>query len=178
MRFRREAGSGGILDANGRPLLDMANLSSAQKGLFGTHTVRQIVPDGIKIGRTPGLGINGIDDIFRVNRPGVDYVVIEYKFVGNHGRPGSSGLGHTTDGRQGSLGWVTGSRRLEAAVGSEAVAQSIRRSVDAGRTETWVVTTRPNGSTEIQVLDGFGRARVVDASRILPPTPNRTGAQP
>jgi filamentous hemagglutinin len=175
-------GSGGMLDASGRPLLDMSGLSHAQKSLFGdlfgAHTVRQIVPDGVKIGRAPGFGVKGIDDLYRVNRPDVDYVVIEYKFVGDHARTGSSALKPTGDGRQGSLGWLLGSGRIPASVGREA-AGSVELAARSGRIETWVVTTRPNGSTEIEVLDAVGRPKQgVDVSRIIPPRLNLSGARP
>lgn len=112
------------------------------------------------------IGETGIDGLFRVNRPGVDYVVIEYKFVGNNSTAGSQRLGSTTDGRQGSESWTLGSGRLERSVGDD-VALDVKRFVEAGRTETWVITTRPNGSTEIEVLDAAGRPKLVNTSSIL-----------
>ncbi|MDF3934997.1 hypothetical protein [Pseudomonas citronellolis] len=97
----------------------------------------------------------------------MDYVVIEYKFVGTDGKSGAQALGSTTDGKQGSLNWVTGGGRLEKAVGSEADADSIRDAVKLGRTESWVVVTRPDGATEIQVLDALGKSKPVDTSKII-----------
>ncbi|MAM56186.1 MAG: hypothetical protein CMN25_02505 [Salinicola sp.] len=53
----------------------------------------------------------GLEDLYQVNRPDVDYVVIEYKFVGIESKTGASGLGKTGDGRQGSESWIMGSDR-------------------------------------------------------------------
>ncbi|TFY97337.1 PoNe immunity protein domain-containing protein [Ramlibacter rhizophilus] len=141
--------SGGVHDRSGNPLLDLKQLTDAQKGamgdLFGASTVKQIVPDGQKIARTPGVGQTGIDDLYKVNRPDVDYVVIEYKFVGDPKRSGSSSLSMTADGRQGSEQWITGSERLIRAVGDQA-AEAVEMALRNGRTEAWVVTTRADGS--------------------------------
>ncbi|HBO6310296.1 TPA: hypothetical protein L4738_003479, partial [Pseudomonas aeruginosa] len=162
--------SGGIVDVDGQPLLDMKKLSTEQKGiigdLFGEHTVRQIIPDGEKLARIPGVGETGIDDLFKVNRPDVDYVMIEYKFVGPDGKTGASYLGNTLDEKQGSESWMLGSGRLEKAVGDD-LAIAVDRSIRQGRTETWVVATRPDGSTEVQILDALGKAKEIDASQIL-----------
>lgn len=65
--------------------------------------VKQIVPDGTKIGRIPELGQTDIDDLYKVARPDVDYVVIEYKFD-------KSALGNTTDGKQMSDAWLRGDK--------------------------------------------------------------------
>lgn len=77
--------------------------------LFGESTVKQIVPDGKKLARMPGVGETGMGrPVQEVSRPDVDYVVIDYKFVGTEGKTGAQALGNTADGRQGSLGWITG----------------------------------------------------------------------
>lgn len=61
----------------------------------------------------------------------------------------------------------TGYNRILESVGvREADAVTDAR---AGRVEKWVVRTRPNGSTEIQVLDAAGKPKAVDTSKILPP---------
>jgi filamentous hemagglutinin len=162
--------SGGQLDSQGNPLLDMRDLTTEQKGmmgeLLGPETVRQIVPEGEKLARMPSVGETGIDDLFSVNRPDVDYVVIEYKFVGNNKTPGSQRLGNTADGRQGAESWTLGSGRLDQAVGREN-ALIIGDAIKSGRVESWVVTTRPNGSTEVEVLDAAGRVKPMDTSSIL-----------
>lgn len=145
--------------------------------VFGETTVRQIVPEGEKLARMQGAGETGIDDLFRVNRPDVDYVVIEYKFVGDPKKGGNSSLINTSDGKQASESWTLGSGRLERAVGIDS-AREVATAIKTGRTETWVVTTRANGSTEIQVLDSLGRPKPIDTSKILVSKTNLSGAQP
>lgn len=145
--------------------------------LFTESTVRQIVPNGEKLARMPTIGQQGIDDLYKVSRPDVDYVIIENKFVGQDAVTGADRLGSTNDGRQGSLSWITGSGRLQKAVGEEN-ATKVENSIKAGRTETWVVTTRPDGSTEVQVLDSVGRPKAVDTSKILLPGTNAARAMP
>ena len=144
--------------------------------LFGENTVKQIVPDGQKLARMQGTGTNGIDDLYKVNRPDVDYVNIEYKFVGSGTGKGSANLGSTLDKLQGSETWITGSARLENAVGRE-IAPDVRRSIDAGRYESWVVTTRPDGSTVVEVLDALGKPKPIDQSKILKSGINLSGAK-
>ena len=133
------------------------------------------VPDGEKLARIPGVGETGIDDLYRVSRADVDYVVVEHKFVGSGTGKGSTRLGDTADGKQGSETWTQGSGRLEKAVGDQN-ALDVRLAFDAGRVETWVVTTRPNGSTIVEVLDAFGKPKPVDTSKILTGL-NLSGAQ-
>jgi filamentous hemagglutinin len=103
--------SGGAIDATtGQSVLDMGKLTNAQKGvigdLFGQNTVKQIVPDGQKIARMPGVGETGIDDLYKVSRPDLDYIAVEYKFVGSDGKTGANALGMTADGLQGSSSWT------------------------------------------------------------------------
>lgn len=171
--------SGGALDASGHALLDMSKLTNEQKGamgdLFGQNTVKQIVPDGEKLARIPGPGETGIDDLYKVNRPDVDYVIVEYKFVGQDGKIGSQVLGMTQDGLQGSSNWISGSGRLEKAVNLDE-AREVSASMQLGRTETWVVTTRQDGSTFVQVLDGAGKPKSVNTSKII--DPKKMGAKP
>lgn len=131
---------------------------------------------GDKIGPAPEVGETGIDDLYKVNRPDVDYVVIEYKFVGDYQRTGSALLGRTADGRQGSESWILGSGRLEKSVSRELV-PDIEEAIRNRRVEAWVVTTRPDGSTEIQVLDNVGKPKPVDLSKVLP-RQNPAGVQP
>ncbi len=107
--------SGGAFDTAGNAILDLKSLSNDQKRimgeLFGENTIKQIIPDGQKLARIPETGETGLDDLYKVNRPDVDYVVIEYKFD-------QSSLGSTLDGKQGSQTWITGSDRIEKAVES------------------------------------------------------------
>jgi hypothetical protein len=173
--------SGGVIDANGNAMLDMKSLTTAQKGvvgeLFGPATVQKIVPDGQQIARIPAVGENGIDALYKVSRPDVDYVSIEYKFVGTDSKTGAQVLGKTQDGLQGSQGWVTGNGRIETAVG-RGHAPSVELAVRQGRLESWVVTTRPDGSTEIQVLDAFGKPKPIDTSKIILPKTNPSEVKP
>jgi filamentous hemagglutinin len=158
--------AGGIYDSTGKPLLDLKQLTIAQKStmgeLFGQNIVEQYLPNGEKLARSQSYGQNGIDDLFKVDHPDVDFVVIEYKFD-------TSKLAKTNDGLQGSNSWVLGSDRLEKAVGQD-LAQTVKAAVNNGRTETWLVRTRPNGSTEIKILDSQGRIKSINssASKILP----------
>ena len=175
--------SGGLHDFKGNPILDLKQLTSAQKGvlgdLFGGQTIREMIPGAQKVARVPGVGETGLDDLYKVDRPDVDFVFVEYKFVGSDKKLGSSALGGTSDGRQGSEAWITGSQRIEKAVGSEKVAAEIYDAIDAGRTETIVITTRANGSTEVQLLDSLGRAKSdVYESKVIPKIPALNGAQP
>ncbi|WP_428554872.1 hemagglutinin repeat-containing protein [Pseudomonas edaphica] len=162
--------SGGIFGPDGKPMMDLGILTREQKGvmgdLFGERSVQQIVPEGQKLARVPGVGETGVDDLYKVNRPDVDFVVIEYKFVGDNKKSGSSGLGNTQDGKQGSTSWILGGDRLERAVG-ENQSIDVRIAVDANRTETWVVRTRPDGATEIEVLDARGKIKAIDTSKII-----------
>lgn len=164
--------SGGVIGSDGKALLDFRTLSSDQKRvigeMFGENAARNLLPDAQKLARTQGVGTNGIDDLYRVNSPDVDYVTIEYKFVGDYSKAGSSRLGMTNDGLQGSESWLLGAGRLDKSVGEEA-AQDIRRAMRSNRTENWVVTVRPDGSTEIQVLDAAGKPKPVGTSTLLPP---------
>lgn len=172
--------NGGVIDPlTGQPMLDMNQLSNGQKGtmgeLFGPDTARQIMPDGERLARIPGIGETGIDDLYRVNRTDVDYVVVEYKFVGDDSTLGSTRLGNTGDGRQGSETWTLGSNRLDKSVG-EMNAVQIENSILSGRVETLVVTVRPDGSSYVEVLDALGKPKLVDTSSILNTLPN--GVQP
>ncbi|WP_194945684.1 hypothetical protein [Limnohabitans sp. DM1] len=187
--------SGGVVDKTGNALLDMSKLTNEQKrvigeNLFGPNTVKQIVPDGQQIARLQGQGSNGLDELYKVKHPDVDYVNIEYKFVGDPKKVeidpmnpnkmaenGSDRLGKTTDGKQGSVSWMGGSNRIEKAVGSLDEARAVKASLESGRVESWVVTVRPDGSTAVQVLDALGKPKPIDQSKIIFPNVNLSGAQ-
>ena len=143
----------GLFDAMGRPLMDFRALTSAQKGvvgeLLGADTVQRLVPDAQRIGRVPTPGQTGIDDLYRVARPDVDFVVVEYKF-------GSSTLGSTADGLQMSDTWLMGSDRLTRAVGAEG-ALDVSRALNAGRVEKWLVHTDPLGNVTVALVDKSGK---------------------
>lgn len=124
------------------------------------------------------VGDTGIDDWYKVNRRDVDYVMIEYKFVGPDNKTGADYLKPTNDGKQGSFSWMLGSGRIEQAVGSLAEARSVKASIESGRAESWVVTVRPDGSTALQVLDAVGKPKPIDTSKIVLPRLNLSGARP
>ncbi|KJH80330.1 hypothetical protein UG46_27140 [Pseudomonas fluorescens] len=172
--------SGGIFGPDGKPMMDLAVLTNEQKSvmgdLYGGRSVQQIVPEGQKLARVPGVGETGIDDLYKVDRPDVDYVVIEYKFLSNNKKPGSSGLGNTQDGKQGSVAWTLGGDRLERSVGQDQSLE-VEAAVRSNRAETWVVRTRPDGSPEVEVLDARGKVKSIDTSKILP-SKNLNGVLP
>jgi filamentous hemagglutinin len=158
-----------LFGANGAPLMDFAALTNAQKGmvgeLLGSATIDNIVPGAEKIGRTQAIGQNGIDDLYKISKPGVDYVVVEYKF-------GTSKLGSTVDGLQMSDDWITGANtglnRILNAVGDDrAAASSIRAALDSGRVEKWLVHTDPYGNVTVGVLDSSGKIVVQPSSKVI-----------
>lgn len=173
--------SGGVFDIDGKPLLDLSKLTTSQKGslgeLLGENTVKKIIPDGEKLARAPAIGETGLDDLYKINKPNVDYVVIEYKFVGSGTGKGSTRLGETLDGTQVSNAWVLGGSRLERSVGDD-VASAVKDAILLNRTETWVVTTRPDGSSIVEVLDSLVKTKSVDTSKILSGIGNISGALP
>lgn len=61
-----------------------------------------------------------------------------------------------------------GSSRLEDSVG-RGTASEVQAAVRAGRTETWVITTRPDGRTQLEVLDSLARPKDVNTSNIIGP---------
>jgi filamentous hemagglutinin len=123
------------------------------------------------------VGDTGIHDWYKVNRRDVDYVMIEYKFVGPDNKTGADYLKPTNDGKQGSLSWMLGSGRIEKAVGGGPQADAVRDALKQNRVESWVVTVRPDGSTSVQVLDALGRVKPVETSKILDPLTNLSGAR-
>ena len=150
----------------------MSKLSNSQKGLmgelFGDNLVKQIIPEGKKLTSMPTIGSQGIDDLYKVNKADVDYVIIEYKF-------NTAKQGKTKDGLQASHSWITGSKRIEKAVGKEA--KKVRNSVNAGRTETWLVNVMPDGSSNIKVLDVNGKPKNIDTSKIILPNKSYNGVK-
>jgi|GEM_PF-2298804 len=110
----------------------------------------------------------GIDDLYKVNRADVDYVIVEYKF-------NTAKQGMTNDGLQASQSWITGSNRLVNSVGTEA--DNVLKAIENGRTETWLVNVMPDGSSKIKVLDQFGKPKNIDTSKIILPDASYNGAQ-
>ncbi|MEA9590129.1 VENN motif pre-toxin domain-containing protein, partial [Xanthomonas sp. WHRI 10064B] len=150
--------TGGMHGTDGRMLLDLNTLTNDQKRvmaeMFGENSVKNVLPEGQKLARMQGAGTNGIDDLFKVNRPDVDFVIIEYKY-------GTSRLKDTLDGMQGSdtwsLGTRTGTDRIGNAVGSKKIADDVVDSLGRGRVERWLVHTDSNGGVSIGLLDSSGK---------------------
>lgn len=117
--------------------------------MFGENSIKSTLPDGQKLARVQGSGTNGIDDLYRVDRPDVDFVVIEYKY-------GKSKLENTKDLMQMSDTWLTGARtgfnRIEEAVANPSIAADISSSLGRNRVERWLVHTDPNGGVPSRLL--------------------------
>ncbi|MGQ3468432.1 hypothetical protein, partial [Xanthomonas campestris] len=145
--------SGGMHTPDGRQLLDFGSLTNDQKRvvgeMFGENSIKSTLPDGQKLARVQGSGTNGIDDLYRVDRPDVDFVVIEYKY-------GKSKLENTKDLMQMSDTWLTGARtgfnRIEEAVANPSIAADISSSLGRNRVERWLVHTDPNGGVPSRLL--------------------------
>ena len=168
-KFDSLVAKGGLFAADGKPLMDFSSLTNAQKSvigeLMGTEKIGEVIPGAQKVGRSPGIGQTGIDDLYKVNKPGVDYVVVEYKF-------GSSVLGKTADGLQMSDDWLTGvntkyDRILESVGRAEAL--EVSDALKSGRIEKWLVHTDPFGRVTVGVLDKAGKfiPNPQQASKIL-----------
>jgi filamentous hemagglutinin len=136
---------------------------------FGSSNVQLMVPDGNKIGRTPGYGQTGIDDLYAVSRPGVDYVIIEYKFGGS--RPGNP-----NDGPQMSDSWLvggnTGYDRIRESVNNNAqLANSVHAAVLNGRIEKWLGHIDFAGGATVQLFNSAGQVIKNPVSRVVAPPP-------
>ncbi|MCA3174670.1 MAG: hypothetical protein ING36_03875, partial [Burkholderiales bacterium] len=150
--------NGGLFAADGKPLMDFSKLTTQQKAVIGealgATKFDDLVAGAQKIGRSPGVGASGIDDLYKVNKPGVDYVVVEYKF-------GSSVLKQTADGLQMSDEWLTGAstnyNRILESVGNPRVADDIVKAIQTNRVEKWLVHTDPFGRVTVGVLDKNGK---------------------
>ncbi|WP_122690370.1 hypothetical protein [Pseudomonas viridiflava] len=96
-KFDKLVARGGQFNPNGTPLMDFRAMTNAQKSIIrdvmGGKQIKTLVPGAEKIGRAPDIGQTGIDDLYKIDKPGVDYLIVEYKF-------GSSKLKPTRDGLQ------------------------------------------------------------------------------
>ncbi|MCF5030936.1 hemagglutinin repeat-containing protein, partial [Pseudomonas syringae] len=158
-KFDKLVARGGEFNPNGTPLMDFRALTSPQKSIIGDvmggEQIKTLVPGAEKIGRAPDIGQTGIDDLYKVDKPGVDYLIVEYKF-------GSSKLKPTRDGLQMSDDWMTGAttnynRILESVDGDAQMARNIRDSLLSGRVEKWLVHTDPFGKVTVGILDKGGK---------------------
>lgn len=158
-KFDRLVANGGLFSRDGNPLMNFNDLTNAQKGIVGEimggEKIIQLFPDAQRIGRSPGIGENGIDDLYKLTHKDIDYLVVEYKF-------GSSSLRNTMDGLQMSDSWLTGvntgkNRLIESLGDNRAEARGIRKSFESGRVEKWLVHTDPFGRVTAGVLDKHGK---------------------
>ena len=161
----REAGA---IDATtGKPVLNLQELARQPEGLtslkeatgnlFGSATMQTLFKDAQWVGGAK-LGDKGLDAVYKVNSKDVDFLFVEYKY-------NMSRQGMTNDGLQGSSSWVTGSNRIENAVGDK-IAPSIRVSHAAGRTETLLIQTLPDGRTNVKLLDSNGKSIPITQSKL------------
>ncbi|KPC51078.1 hypothetical protein WG78_15720 [Amantichitinum ursilacus] len=169
--FNRLVAKGGLYGLDGKPLMDFSKLTNAQKSvvgdLMGGQKIQQLLPDATKVGRTPAIGQTGIDDLYKVSRPDVDYVIVEYKY-------GSSQLGKTADGLQMSDTWLqganTGYNRILESVGKDVKqAEAIQDAIETDRVEKWIVHTDPAGRVTVGIVDKDGKFLINPeaATRIL-----------
>ncbi|WP_416195170.1 hypothetical protein [Pseudomonas sp. MH9.3] len=158
-KFDKLVARGGQFNPNGTPLMDFRAMTNAQKSIVGDimggEQIKTLVPGAEKIGRAPDIGQTGIDDLYKVDKPGVDYLIVEYKF-------GSSKLKPTRDGLQMSDDWLQGTKtnydRILESVGDNAqAAENIDNALRAGRVEKWLVHTDPFGNVTVGVLDKSGK---------------------
>jgi len=165
-KFDALLASGGVVGIDGKPLMDFSKLGSAEKSIIGeilgSKTVEKLLPDAQKFGRTASVGQTGIDDLYKVSRADVDFVVVEYKF-------GQSVLKKTGDGMQMSDDWVRGAqtgydRILESVNGDVIKANAIKKSLDSGRVEKWVVHTDSAGGASVWIVDAAGKIAKADSS--------------
>ncbi|BBO58958.1 hemagglutinin [Mycoavidus sp. B2-EB] len=167
-KFDHLVKAGGVFGIDGKPLMDFSRLTNAQKGMvgeiLGSNKVQKLLPEAKRIGRVPSIGQTGIDDLYKINKPGIDYVIVEYKF-------GSSALKKTADGLQMSDSWLigtnTGTNRIFEAIGNPVIAKAARNAMDNGRIEKWLVHTDPYGRVNFGILDKNGKLILQPVSQIL-----------
>ncbi len=157
---------GGKFSHNGKPLLDFEQLAHMEKSMVGEHFggkfIKNLLPDAQPIARVGASG-KGIDALYRVNKNGIDYVVVEYKY-------GKSTLGKPIDGLQMSDSWLlgqkTGQNRILKFAG-ENEALTIVEALDRNRLEKWFVHTSRFGKVNIGLLDENAKLLPYTASKLL-----------
>ena len=136
----------------------LTNLKEATGDLFGSATMQTLFKEAQYVGGTTNVGQKGLDAVYKVKPKDVDYLFVEYKY-------NTSKQGTTNDGLQGSMGWIAGSNRIENAVGRD-LAPSVRTAAQAGRTETLLIQTLPDGRTNVKLLDTNGKSIPITQSRL------------
>lgn len=130
-------------------VLPPALQNNAEKGVYGEHISDTYMRaqghtklnDGGLVTPPPPGGTargNGIDGVWKHGNPPPDYIITEAKY-------GSSQLGMTQDGKQMSDGWITGSERLQKAVGRQ-TADDILFALGMGTVEKRVHKVSPTGT--------------------------------
>ena len=145
-------------DRSGRPIMDFKALSTGEKQLIGEARadsfVMRKIPDAIKLKPPPTIGSRGVDAIYKINRPEINYLIGEAKF-------GTSALKSTNDGLQMSDDWLKGSsndfQRIFDAVEDRELAKDIVKAIREGRVEKWLTRVDPHGRVTLQVLDHAGQ---------------------
>jgi len=159
--------AGAVDPATGKPMLNLqelarqpgglTSLKEATGNLFGSATIQTLFKDAQYLGGAK-VGDKGLDAVYKVNSKDVDFLFVEYKY-------NTSRQGKPSDGLQGSMSWVTGSDRIDKAVGRE-MAPSVRAAVETGRTETLLIQTLPDGRTNVKLLDVNGKPADITQSRL------------
>ena len=163
--------SGGVIDPKtGKPLLNLNELAQQTGGktdlkeatgeFFGQALAKQLMPEAHYLGGATGSGQKGIDGIYQLKgADGQDhYVFVENKY--NKSRQGNS-----KDGLQGSGSWLLGSDRIKNVVGDE-VAPDVRAAIRAGRTDSLLIRTLPDGRTQVKLLDARGKPQPLSNANI------------
>lgn len=145
----------GVVGSNGRPVIDFGADPHAWRVAerISADKLDRILPDdAVRLGARPpgGVGIKGIDDIFSVNHPNVDYVIVETKFnSATRSRTKAGGL-------QLSDGWLLSKNRVINAVGDRPAALKVENSIRQGRVERWHVHVDYSGNMTIGLVDRLG----------------------
>jgi|GEM_PF-6351139 len=129
--------------------------TNKEKSLHGEARGREYMEKDLGMKRLTGekrWNAPGIDDIYKNPKPPPDYVLAEYKYGGGQ-------LGNTRDGLQMSDDWVhgvnTGNDRLKQAV-NETEALKIRKAIDSGHVEKWLLRVDEPGNVKKLLLDVDG----------------------
>ncbi|MDO9571255.1 MAG: DUF637 domain-containing protein [Hydrogenophaga sp.] len=160
--------AGAVDPASGKPKLDLQALTKPDVqgnyalkemtgDLFGSSTMQTLFKDAQYVGGAK-LGDHGLDAVYKVNDKNVDFLFVEYKY-------NTSKQGMTNNGLQGSMGWVTGSNRIDKAVGDK-LATSVYQAARTGRTETLLIQTLPDGRSNVKLLDVNGKSIHISQSKL------------
>ncbi|WP_185182569.1 hemagglutinin repeat-containing protein [Mycoavidus sp. B2-EB] len=158
---------GGNFGHNGKPLLDFKQLANMEKSMVGEHFggkfIQNLLPDAQPIARV-GASEKGIDALYKVNKNGIDYVIVEYKY--DKSRLSKK----TADGPQMSDSWLigkkTGRNRILRFAGPEE-GLNITEAWKMGRAEKWLVHTSRHGRVSVSLLDKNAKRIPYNTSKLL-----------